>query len=86
MCYCWHLALNLVVNAVSSNCKAVLNIVSVCNVVFSGRSKMSGCGSTPTKPIPASQRGRKPSRALQIIVESAAVVSKHSLASLRVDG
>ena len=47
---------------------------------------MDGSGSTPTKPVPASRRGRKPSRALQIIVECAAVVSKHSSATLRVDG
>ena len=43
---------------------------------------MDGSGSTPTKPVPASRRGRKPSRALQIIVEFAAVVSKHSSAIL----
>ena len=37
------------------------------DVVFSGRSKMSGSGSMPTRPVPAPQRGRKPSQALQII-------------------
>ena len=47
---------------------------------------VDGSGNTPTKPVPASRRGRKPSRALQIIVEFAAVVSKHSSAILRVDG
>ena len=36
---------------------------------------MSRSGSTPTKPVPVPQRGRKLSRALQIIVECAAVVS-----------
>ena len=57
------------VNAVSSNSKAVLSAVSVCNAVFSGRSKMRGSGSTPTKPVPTPRGGRKSSRALQIIVE-----------------
>ena len=47
---------------------------------------MDGSGSTPTKPVRTSRRGRKPSLTLQIIVECAAVVSKHSLAILRVDG
>ena len=51
-CYCLHLASNLVVNAASSNSKVVSSVVSLCNVVFSGRSKMSGSGSTLTKPVP----------------------------------
>ena len=36
---------------------------------------MSRSGSTPTKPVPVPQRGRKLSQALQIIVECVAVVS-----------
>ena len=40
---------------------------------------MSRSGSMPTKPVPAPQRGRKPSQVLQIIVECAALVSKDSL-------
>ena len=59
----------------SSSSKVALSVVSVCNVVFSRRKKMSGSGSTPTKPVPVSRRGRKPSPALQIIVECATVVS-----------
>ena len=47
---------------------------------------MSRSGSTPTKPVPVPQRRRKLSRALQIIVECVAVVSKHSLAILRENG
>ena len=45
---------------------------------------MSGSGSAPTKPVPAPRRGRKlkePSTS-DIIVECAAVVSKHSSAIL----
>ena len=49
------------VNSVSSNSKAVLSVVSLCSVVFSGRSKASASGSTPTNPVPAPRRGRKPS-------------------------
>ena len=41
---------------------------------------MSRSGSMPTKPVAASQRGRKPSQVLQIIVECVAVVSKDSSA------
>ena len=59
-CLLQALASHLVVNAVSSNSKAVLSNVSPCNVVFSGRSKMSGSGSMLTKPIRAPERGRKP--------------------------
>ena len=51
-CYCLHLASNLVVKAASGNSKAVSSVVSLCNVVFSGRSKMSGSSSTLTKPVP----------------------------------
>ena len=47
---------------------------------------MSGSGSMLTKSVPVPQRGRNPSQSLQIIVECAAVVSKHSSAILRVDG
>ena len=47
---------------------------------------MSKIGSTRARSVPAPRRQRKPSRALQIIVECAAVVSKHSAAILRVDG
>ena len=39
---------------------------------------MTGSGSMPTKPVPVPRRGRKPSQVLQIIVECADVVSKHS--------
>ena len=38
--------------------KQVFSIISLCNAVFSGRSKMSG--STPKKPVPAPGKGRKP--------------------------
>ena len=58
-CYCLHLASFLVVNAVFSNSNAVFRLVSLCNVVFYGRSKMSGSGSMQTKPVPAPWRGRK---------------------------
>ena len=48
---------------------------------------MSGSGSMLTKSVPVPQRGRNPSQSLQIIiVECAALVSKHSSAILRVDG
>ena len=33
-----------------------MSVVSVCNVVFTRRSKMSESGSTPTKPVPQSKR------------------------------
>ena len=41
--------------------QAVLSVVSQCDAVFSGSSKMSGSGSTPRKPVPAPRRGGKPS-------------------------
>ena len=47
---------------------------------------MGGSGSTPTVLMPAPRRGRKPSPALQVIVECAAFVSKHRSAILRKDG
>ena len=89
--YCLHLPLNIVANAVFSNCRAVFSSVSLCNAVFFpgflGRSKLSERSSTPTRSVPAPRREKKPAgRALQIIVESAAVVSKHSSAILRVNG
>ena len=43
---------------------------------------MSGSGNTPTNPVPAPRRRRKPKEP----VECAAVVSKHSSAILRVTG
>ena len=59
-CLLQALASDLVVNGVSSNSKAVLSDVFPYNVLFSGRSKMSGSGSMLTKPVPAPERGRKP--------------------------
>jgi len=52
-----------VVNAVSSNFKAVFSFVSLCNVMFCEGSKMSGSGSTPAKPVPAPSKREKAKRA-----------------------
>ena len=76
------------VNAASSNSKAVSSVVSPCNVVFTGRSKMSGSSSMVTKPVPDPKRGRKPKEpsTSDVIVEFVAFVSKQSSAILRVVG
>ena len=53
--------------------------------IFSGGSKMSGSGSTPTKPVPARPRRRsKPKEPSASDINCR--ISKHSSAVLRVDG